>query len=188
MAIKLVSNYGEIRNEVKDSFTEIMVDEYQDTSDLQETFISLISNNNVYVVGDVKQSIYRFRNANPDIFRHKYNQYAEGLGGIKIDLLKNFRSRGEVLDNINLMFNYVMSELIGGANYIKEHQMVFGNTGYIEHGKTNQNNNLDIYCYEYDKESHFNKEEIEAFVIVKDKYLIKKKENYVMQHIMILLF
>ena len=55
---------------------EIMVDEYQDTSDIQEEFINLISNNNVYMVGDIKQSIYRFRNANPYIFKDKYDRYS----------------------------------------------------------------------------------------------------------------
>lgn len=176
MAIKLVMDNNEIRNEIKAFFNEIMVDEYQDTSDLQEKFISLISNNNVYVVGDVKQSIYRFRNANPNIFRHKYNLYATGIDGKKIDLLKNFRSRSEVLDNINLMFNYVMSELLGGANYIKDHQMIFGNTSYNLDGKTNQNNNLEIYSYEYDKEIGFSKDEIEAFIIAND--IINKVNNH----------
>ena len=78
-----------------------MVDEYQDTSDLQETLVNLISNNNVYMVGDIKQSIYRFRNANPLIFKNKYDKYSKEDGGIKIDLLKNFRSRDTVLENIN---------------------------------------------------------------------------------------
>ena len=172
LAIKIVKDNKNICEEIKNSFNEIMVDEYQDTSDLQEEFINLISNNNVYVVGDVKQSIYRFRNANPDIFREKYNNYSKGINGKKIDLLKNFRSRKEVLDNINLMFNYVMSELIGGANYIKDHQMVFGNSLYNDIGKTNQNNNLEIYSYPYDKDSKFRKEEIEAFIIAND---IKEK-------------
>ena len=54
-----------------------MIDEYQDTNDLQETFISKIENNNVYMVGDIKQSIYRFRNANPNIFKEKYDNYAK---------------------------------------------------------------------------------------------------------------
>lgn len=101
-----------------------MIDEYQDTNDLQEILINTISNNNVYMVGDIKQSIYRFRNANPDIFKEKYNKYSNHIGGEKIDLNKNFRSREEVLNNINLLFNKVMDESIGGADYIKSHQMI----------------------------------------------------------------
>ena len=104
MAIKIVKENPKICDEIKNNFNEIMVDEYQDTSDLQEEFISLIENNNVYTVGDVKQSIYRFRNANPDIFRNKYNSYSNKVGGEKIDLLDNFRSRQEVVDGINLIF------------------------------------------------------------------------------------
>ena len=77
-----------------------MIDEYQDTSALQEAFINQIEDNNVYMVGDVKQSIYRFRNARSDIFTDKYNRYKEHKGGIAIDLNKNFRSRREVIDDI----------------------------------------------------------------------------------------
>ncbi len=168
MAIKIVKDNPSIREEIKNSFNEIMVDEYQDTSDLQEEFINLISHNNVYVVGDIKQSIYRFRNANPNIFREKYNNYGKGINGIKIDLLKNFRSRPEVLDNINLIFNYIMDELIGGAEYTKSHQMVAGNLSYQNEGNNQVNNNIDIYSYDYDKELGFTKEEIEAFIIAND--------------------
>ena len=92
MAIKVVDENPDIKDELVRSFNEILVDEYQDTSDTQEKFISLISNNNVYMVGDIKQSIYRFRNANPYIFKNKYDSYRDTDLGIKIDLLKNFRS------------------------------------------------------------------------------------------------
>ena len=172
LSIKLVREFPEVREEVKNSFNEIMIDEYQDTNDLQEEFISYISNNNIYMVGDIKQSIYRFRNANPNIFKNKYDNYSVNNGGIKIDLNKNFRSRREVLDNVNLMFNLIMSDLIGGADYISTHQMVFGNNAYINEGNTNQNYNIDILEYDYDKDSGFTMEEIECFIIADD---IKKK-------------
>ena len=172
MAIRIVEENESVRNELKYFFKEIMVDEYQDTSDLQEDFISLIENNNVYMVGDIKQSIYRFRNANPYIFKNKYDNYSKLDGGYKIDLVKNFRSRTEVLDNINLIFNLIMDDDIGGANYKATHQMVFGNTSYIEKGTTNQNNNFEILNYNYSKDLEFTKEEIEIFTIAND---IKKK-------------
>ena len=177
LAIKLVRDYPEVREEVKNSFNEIMIDEYQDTNDLQEDFISYIANNNVYMVGDIKQSIYRFRNANPNIFKSKYDNYSLNNGGQKIDLNKNFRSRKEVLENVNLIFNLIMSDLIGGADYISTHQMVFGNDDYIIKGNTNQNYNIDILEYDYDKNSEFTQEEIECFIIADD---IKKKvdEHY----------
>ena len=69
-------------------------------------------------------------NANPYIFKTKYDRYKDGVAGFKIDLNKNFRSRNEVINNINLIFNNLMFEDIGGANYEKEHQMVFGNAAY----------------------------------------------------------
>ena len=178
MAIKIVKENENIRNEIKYYFNEIMVDEYQDTSDLQEELITLISNNNLYMVGDIKQSIYRFRNANPRIFKNKYDNYAKGNNGLKIDLLNNFRSREEVLDNINLLFKFIMSDDIGGANYALDHQMIFGNTSYNQEGKTIQNNNMEIYHYDTDSIllKKFKKEEIEAFIIAKD--IKEKVENH----------
>lgn len=170
LAIKLIKSNELVRENLKNSFKEIMIDEYQDTSDMQETFISLIENNNVYMVGDVKQSIYRFRNANPDIFKIKYDKYKNEDGGRKIDLNKNFRSREQVLDSINDIFNHIMDDFIGNANYQKEHQLIFGNQGFYIFGSNNNNNKLEIYNYEKDKDH--TKEEIEAFIIGKD---IKKK-------------
>ncbi|MBE6148949.1 MAG: hypothetical protein E7167_05670 [Firmicutes bacterium] len=171
MAIDLLKNNKEICDELKDFYKEIMVDEYQDTNDLQEEFISLIANDNVYMVGDIKQSIYGFRNANPSIFKNKYDKYSQNDGGYKIDLLKNFRSRGEVLNGINHIFNLIMDNLLGGADYKKSHQMVFGNISYEENKNISQNSDLEILNYQ-DEEGKFTKEEIEAFIIGKD---IKKK-------------
>ena len=174
-ALKILDENEDIRKELKNYYKEIMIDEYQDTSDVQEQFIKYIENNNVYMVGDIKQSIYRFRNANPDIFKIKYDAYKEGNNGFKIDLNKNFRSRGEVLDSINQIFNHIMDDNIGNANYIKEHQLIFGNNTFIEEGNNNYNNNLEIYNYLPDP--NFTKEEMEAFIIAND---IKKKvtSNY----------
>ena len=172
MAIQLLLDHPDIKEKVKQSFQEIMIDEYQDTSDLQETFISLIANHNVYMVGDIKQSIYRFRNANPYIFKEKYENYQKGIDGFKIDLNKNFRSRKEVLDNVNLMFDLLMDSVVGGANYKASHRMVFGNTSYEEQGKSDTSHQMEVYRYDYDKSSEYSKEEIEAFWIAQD---IKKK-------------
>ena len=173
-SIKLLKENSDIRDEIKNSLNEIMVDEYQDTNDIQEEFISLISNNNVYMVGDIKQSIYRFRNANPYIFKNKYENYSKNNGGIKIDLNKNFRSREETLNNINKIFNLIMDLNIGGADYKLYHQMVFGNNTYNIQGKTSQNNNFEIYNYDYDKSTGFTREETEIFMIGND---IKEKIN-----------
>ena len=174
LSIRILKEFPFAREEIKNSLNEIMIDEYQDTNNVQEEFISLISNNNVYMVGDIKQSIYRFRNANPYIFKNKYDNYKNNNGGIKIDLNKNFRSREEVLNNINDVFRIIMDDEIGGANYKESHEMVFGNLTYNNEGKLNQNNDFEIYNYEYDSKGLFKKEEIEAFIIAND---IKEKIN-----------
>lgn len=179
LAIILLENHPEIREHLKRSINEIMIDEYQDTNDIGDYFISLISNQNVYMVGDIKQSIYRFRNANPNIFMEKYSQYQNHIGGEKIDLNKNFRSRREVLDDINFLFQKFMDETIGGADYKNGHAMIFGNTLYEKSGATIQNNHFEILDYEYhntELSKFYKTDEIEAFIIADD---IKKKiENH----------
>ena len=189
LAIKVVEDNKDIKEELTNSFKEIMVDEYQDTSDTQEKFISLISNNNVYMVGDIKQSIYRFRNANPYIFKNKYNTYRDTNEGEKIDLLKNFRSRDEVLKNINTLFDYIMDEEIGGAKYQESHRMVFGNTSYIEEGKTEQNYDMDIITYKKEELKQITPQEEEAFIIgndilekIKNKYQVFDKSKKILRN------
>ena len=177
LSIKIVEENEFARNEIKNNLNEILIDEYQDTNDLQDLFISYIENNNVYMVGDIKQSIYRFRNANPNLFKTKYDDYSNLKNGFKIDLNKNFRSRSEVLSNINLMFDYIMDNTLGGADYKKSHRMIFGNTTYNEEGKLSHSNDIEIYSYLYEKGNIYKKEEIEAFIIAND---IKNKieNNY----------
>lgn len=172
LAIKLVEKYPDVRNGLAMSFNEIMIDEYQDNNDLQEIFIDLIARNNVYMVGDIKQSIYRFRNANPNIFKRKYDKYSKKEDGIKIDLNRNFRSREEVLSDINLLFNELMDIEIGGADYKESHQMIFGNKSFVEQGKTNENYHLEILEYQESEDRNISKEEQEIFLICQD---IKKK-------------
>ena len=150
MAIKILSDNEDVRNELKYSFKEIMIDEYQDTNDVQDKFISLIENNNVYMVGDIKQSIYKFRGSNPSIFMDKYNSYSKNINGYKIDLIKNFRSRSQVLNNINRMFELLMDDDIGGARYKESHEMIYGNTSYDN--ETFNDFNYDASILEYENE------------------------------------
>ena len=171
LAISLVRDNLEIKEEVKNSFNEILIDEYQDTNDIQEAFISYISHNNVYMVGDIKQSIYRFRNANPTIFKNKYDNYKKEIGGKVIDLAKNFRSREEVLVDINLFFSHIMDDYLGEADYNNGHAMVFGNKTYENEAKTTNNNYLEIYTYDA-KNKDYSKLEKESFIIAND---IKEK-------------
>lgn len=129
-ALRIVS-IPEINEELKNKFKYIMIDEYQDTSDIQEKFINKIANNNVYVVGDVKQSIYRFRNANCDLFLDKFNRYGKGDGGTRIELPDNFRSRKEVVGLVNDIFSPLMDIKSTGLDYKNEHEMIYGNKTYI---------------------------------------------------------
>ena len=166
LAIEVVDKNDDIRESIKNNFYEILIDEYQDTSDIQELLINKISNNNVYVVGDIKQSIYRFRYANPDIFKKKYEDYSKGVGGKKIDLTNNFRSRFEVLRDINLFFNKTMSSSVGGADYTNGHQLVAGNLSYLKDEKYK----CEILSYE--KQKGIDSAYIEAQLIADD---IKQK-------------
>ena len=130
MVIRILKENDDVLNEIKNNITEIYVDEYQDTSNIQEELINLISNNNLIVVGDVKQSIYRFRDANPNIFKRKFDLYGKNIGGARIDLKDNFRSRVEVLEEINSIFDLLMTEDFDGINYRLEHRLNPGNKDF----------------------------------------------------------
>ena len=112
--------------EFRDTFEEIMIDEYQDSNEVQETLLRSISReergeNNIFMVGDVKQSIYRFRLARPELFMKKYDSYSlEESTTQLIDLLKNFRSREEVLTCTNDIFYKIMARSLGNVEYDAE--------------------------------------------------------------------
>ncbi|HOA78341.1 MAG TPA: UvrD-helicase domain-containing protein [Bacilli bacterium] len=165
MAIRLLEENPEIAEKIKNETHEILIDEYQDTNDLQEMLIARISSGNVYMVGDVKQSIYRFRNANPDIFRGRYHDFKNNGGGIVIDLAKNFRSRPEVLAGINEVFSRVMSPEMGGVDYNDGHALLFGNETYLSH---RGGDDYRLALLIYDPLPGFRPEEIEAFIIAED--------------------
>lgn len=164
LAIKLLRENEEIRNGLKQSVYEIMIDEYQDTNDIQEQFVSLIANNNVYMVGDIKQSIYGFRNANPKLFGEKFNDYKNGNGGKLITLTNNFRSRSSVLDQVNDFFNLTMSEEYGGIEYDHNQKMNYGNRTYDKLADTNTN---EIITYNSDDIEN-DKSDYEIIQIFKD--------------------
>lgn len=122
---------SEVAKELQNKYEEILVDEYQDTNTIQEAIINIVSrreNPNVFMVGDIKQSIYRFRQAKPEIFLDKYNSYSEEEGNLyrKVLLYKNFRSRKEVIKGINFIFNQIMSESIGELEYDQKEELNLG--------------------------------------------------------------
>ena len=113
----------------KEKFNEIYIDEYQDTSLIQEEIINKIKrNNNIVRVGDVKQSIYGFRNAKPELFIQKYLSFSSNVkdNDIKIILDKNFRSRKEIIDSTNYIFERAMTSKCGGIDYTKEESLKCG--------------------------------------------------------------
>lgn len=122
----------EVANAYKEKFVEIAIDEYQDSNMVQEYILTAISNGkNTFMVGDVKQSIYKFRQAMPDLFLSKYKTYQlketkKDEDNLKIQLFKNFRSRENVLDFTNLIFQDIMSENLGEIEYTKEEYLNLG--------------------------------------------------------------
>ncbi len=141
LCLKILINYDDEGNIIPSSvsegfreyFDEVLVDEYQDSNNVQEAIIDLVSrksleNPNVFMVGDVKQSIYRFRQAKPELFLDKYNKYSleEGNLNRKIQLYKNFRSREEVISGVNYIFKEVMSHNVGELEYTDEEALNLG--------------------------------------------------------------
>ncbi|MBS4193620.1 helicase-exonuclease AddAB subunit AddA [Lederbergia citri] len=127
---------SEIAISYQKQFKEVLVDEYQDTNMVQETIIKLVStdsefNGNLFMVGDVKQSIYRFRLAEPNLFLGKYLRFTrEGENtGLRIDLSRNFRSRAEVLDGVNYIFKQIMGTNVGEIEYNHDAELIKG-SGY----------------------------------------------------------
>lgn len=128
--IEILENFPQVRKSYQERFHEVMVDEYQDTNHIQERMLELLSNgHNRFMVGDIKQSIYRFRQADPQIFNEKFQRYAQNPQEGKLILLKeNFRSSSEVLSATNDVFARLMDQEVGEINYDSMHQLVFANT------------------------------------------------------------
>ena len=147
----------EVAKKYTEKFEEIAIDEYQDSNLVQEFILSSISRgNNMFMVGDVKQSIYRFRQAMPKLFLDKYEKFetigtvpkcltnldcTKCLNGRKIQLFKNFRSRDNILDFTNLIFKNIMSQNLGEVEYDENEYL---NLGAEDYKQTNQNLKTEI--------------------------------------------
>ena len=169
---------SEIAKKYQEKFEEIAIDEYQDSNLVQEYILTSISRgNNVFMVGDVKQSIYKFRQARPELFLEKYKNYktkniktdAEDL---KIQLFKNFRSRKEVLDFSNEIFENIMSEELGELNYTKEEFLNLG----ASYEDTNQDLRAEIDILTIDDEEDLASEQ-EAGATVPNTYETENEED-----------
>lgn len=175
--------------EYADMFDEIMMDEYQDCNRVQELLISSIAKENAlwgnrFMVGDVKQSIYKFRLANPELFIEKYRTYNaldyssqscfDNIGCERIDLHKNFRSRRNVVNSVNDLFGQIMTERVGGVAYDHDARLVYG-AGY-PHEEVSEDDiytsdpdpdyDTEILFTTIDSESDYTKGEKEAELIL----------------------
>lgn len=145
-ALKLLTKENEngyterslLAEEISERYEEIMIDEYQDINDLQDTIFKMISKDetNIFAVGDVKQSIYKFRNSKPQIFlnkKNKYKLYDKDFDSYpaKIILCKNFRSKSDILEFINFIFDSLMSKKAGEIEYTEE-EVLFPGTQFPE--------------------------------------------------------
>jgi ATP-dependent helicase/nuclease subunit A len=137
--LQILQNSGQEPSEAalyyKQQFVEVLVDEYQDTNLVQESILKLVTKDeeatgNLFMVGDVKQSIYRFRLAEPFLFLSKYKRFTQAAEqtGMRIDLSKNFRSRAEVLDGTNYLFKQIMGENVGEIVYDHDAELKLGAT------------------------------------------------------------
>ena len=146
--IEILENFPQVRETYQERFHEVMVDEYQDTNHIQERMLELLSNDhNRFMVGDIKQSIYRFRQADPQIFNEKFQRYAQNPKEGKLILLKeNFRSSSEVLSATNDVFARLMDQEVGEINYDSMHQLVFANTKLTP----SPENKVEFFLYDKD--------------------------------------
>lgn len=163
-ALKILSESEEAAEELRKKYDEIYIDEYQDTNPLQDALFSLVSRKssgepNLFIVGDVKQSIYGFRHSDPTLFSHKAETFKETGAARKMVLTKNFRSRREVIDSVNCVFRKIMRKDTAGIEYSGEHTLVCG-AKYIEYNK----NKSELYILANDsaEDDELKREEMEA--------------------------
>lgn len=171
--IEILENFPQVRQEYQERFHEVMVDEYQDTNHIQERMLELLSNgHNRFMVGDIKQSIYRFRQADPQIFNEKFHRFAQDDKEGQLILLKeNFRSSSEVLDATNDVFKHLMDEEVGEISYDGMHQLVFGNTDI----QANPENKAEVLLYDKDDSDSDDDEELTSNKLTGEMRMVLKE-------------
>ena len=164
--------YTETADKLANRFEEILIDEYQDSNQLQEVILNAVSktrlsgeNNNIYMVGDVKQSIYKFRLACPELFIEKYDTYGETGDNVRIELQKNFRSRENVLECANDVFSHIMNKNFSGIGYDETVRLNAG-FPYPEYSDSNYgdeaNKSTDVILISSENEEEATTRELEA--------------------------
>ena len=176
-----------VAKKYREKFVEIAIDEYQDSNLIQEYILTTISRgNNIFMVGDIKQSIYKFRQARPELFLEKYENYKlkddlKENDNLKIQLFKNFRSRKEVLDFTNLVFENIMQKELGDIEYNETEFLNLG-ANYPENKEAIAELNIIDLKKQEDNEDESTEEKIEN-IVLEAKFVAKKikqlfKDNY----------
>lgn len=129
-ALSLIREFPEVQQEYRNRFVEVFVDEYQDTSLFQDELLTSVSHQNLFCVGDIKQSIYRFRQANPQLFLAKQQAFLDDPKGTVIQMNENFRSHPFVIRDINALFGSIMSIQRGGVTYDASQMLIAANPKY----------------------------------------------------------
>ncbi len=156
--------------EIKNKYVEILVDEYQDANEMQEEIFSLISKgDNLFMVGDLKQSIYKFRHTNPYIFKKKMKTYSESEGiNRKVVMAENFRSRKNVIDLVNFIFEQACSEAVGEVIYNEDERLNF--SAIYPEGEVNTGGKNELILIDAQKE-----EEDELYGIEAEAFAVSEK-------------
>ena len=180
----------EVAKKYSEKFEEIAIDEYQDSNLVQECILNSVSRgNNIFMVGDVKQSIYKFRQARPELFLEKYNSYKlnpDNMESRKIQLFKNFRSRENILEVTNIVFKNIMSTELGNINYDENEYL---NLGASYEKIENQNLKTDINIIEKqddendiwkeEQDSEEEQEELVQDVILEARFVARKVKELI---------
>lgn len=181
-----VDGHYPAREYYQQQFAELLIDEYQDINPLQEELVQMIANGgNRFMVGDVKQSIYSFRLADPSLFIDKYYRYRADEVGHRIILAENFRSRQHVLTFTNFIFQQLMDEKVGQLNYDRDAELVQGADLYDD--EANYYPQILIYQSDSSEESEkevLDKEEGQIYLVaqkikelIRSGYRVDKKEG-----------
>ena len=173
LTYKLFNENETIRCEYTEKYDEILIDEYQDTNMLQDTIFGLISHNNIFMVGDLKQSIYRFRKGDPYIFKEKSGEYEQTDNEHnRVTLSQNFRSRQEVLASVNNVFTMIMSEGAGDVDYSGDEQIV-RDADFEYYPETDTDNISELHYLALSTEAEIEREVCEArYTALKIKELL----------------
>lgn len=158
LALKILS--GERALLYKDFYREVMTDEYQDSNSIQEEILKAVARDDGYFcVGDVKQSIYSFRLAEPGIFMKRFKDYEAGKEGVRILLNRNFRSRKTVIDSVNSTFKHIMHESTSGVEYDESQRLNYG----CSYGGNEEDYRTELVLIEDTEDEEIEKNEKEAF-------------------------